>query len=181
MAIRMLAAVITALLFVGKGHAQVISDSEESLAEDTICVPAEDFFFQPDPAFPPQSYRAHYEACALNNFQLNFALGECRAQLPAPLECSPIQGNELWKPKAESNIGAVVLVSDALQGVPVRVQDSDGNEVTQEIRQVCCPNGGREHRFFDRTGESLQSDAPIFVVFGDERCIRIDNPAVRND
>ena len=97
------------------------------------------------------------------------------------VECTPVQGNELWKPKAESNIGAVILVSDSLQNVPVSVTDSSGKEVTTQIRQVCCPNGGREHRFFNKTGESLKEFAPIFIRFSEKRCIRIDDPSIRND
>lgn len=143
-----------------------------------ILVPANEFFCFDCPGveqFGLQTYRDHYAACALNNFQLSQALGQCVIVDPEPdcFDCADGAGGCLWKPKAESNIGAVLLMPASFDDVSASIEGAT------VIRTVTGVNGNRKHWFFDRRGDSF--GGPITVEFGNGECLYIENPAVRND
>lgn len=154
-----------------------IAHAEEN--DMDILVPANEFFCFDCAGveeFGLQTYRDHYAACALNNFQLSQALGQCVIIDPEPdcFDCADGGGGCLWKPVAESNSRAsVLLMPSEYEGVSASIEGAS------VVRTVFGPNGNRMHWFFSKRGD--QFSGPITVEFGNGECLYIENPAVRND
>lgn len=122
-----------------------------------------------------QTYQAHYNACATQNFQLFTALSQCVFVDPQPdcFDCNDGGGGCLWKPKAESNVGAVLLMPSEFDSIDANIEGA------QVVRTVTGHNGNRKHWFFNRRGDSF--GGPIVVEFSNGECLSIADPSIRND
>ena len=151
-------------------------EAYEKAEEPIICVPQSDVYYMDaptNPVFGVQSYKDHYGACALHNYQLQIELGKCQPStepLPACQDCFDGVGvGCLWKPKAESGPGAVLLM-------PAEYIGQDAHIEGASVVRTAVANGGRMHWFFNRT---FTEPVTVFLSGGD--CVRIENPQVRND
>jgi hypothetical protein len=151
----------------------------QALQEPLITVPESDVYYLDAPTnevFGIQKWRDHYGACALHNYQLGIELGKCQPS-PEPLpECQDcfdgVGTGCLWKPKAESGPGAVLLMPSEYIGVSAFFPGAN-------VVRTVVANGNRYHYFLDKRGDQLA--APLQVEFGNGHCLIIENPTVRND
>lgn len=84
----------------------------------------------------------------------------------------------LWKPKADSNVGAVILLPISLKGVSYTAVDGKGEQLRQ-IRESCCANGNRQHYWFSKPGSSYTG--PITFTFNNGESIKVTDPSKREE
>lgn len=158
------------------GLVWIVSYAIAEEQEPMITVPESDVYYldaPTNPVFGIQKWRDHHGACELHNFQLQMELGKCTPSpepLPACQDCFDGVGvGCLWKPKAESGPGAVLLM-------PAEYIGQDAHIEGASVVRTAVANGNRMHWFFDRM---FTQPLTVFLSGGD--CVRIENPQVRND
>lgn len=153
--------------------------------EPIVCVPESDVFYMDAPTnaiFGLQTWRDHYGACLLHNFQLQIELGKCTPS-PEPLPaCSDFldgPGGALWKPISHNTGNPVALLPPGQHPSDCHITDGNGSDVGASCKFHTIANGGRSHYYVNKPASTLPR--PTIVHFSDGTCRQVDDPEVRND